>query len=145
MLIWVYKAHDNLKRDGLAGLKHSPGWAVGSYFVPIINLFVPFQAMRALYNRSHGEPEELAEASADTVSSWWGCHMGALCFFTAVTIIGAINAIPSVYVTAPFWANIVFIILYLLLTAGSAFFLQQTIQRITRAQQDSVGLADTFA
>lgn len=144
VLIWIYKAHANLRRDGVPGLKHSPGWAVGSFFVPIGNLFVPFQAMRALYNRSHGEPEELSDATADTVSSWWGCNLGALCFFTVVMITTLIDAIPGVWMTTPFWANAIVSVLYLLLMAGSAFFLQQTIKRITDAQMTGVGVSATF-
>lgn len=144
VLIWVWRAHNNLKREGVSGLKFSPGWAVGSYFVPIMNLFVPFQAMRALYNRSHGEPEELTEATADSVSSWWGCHIGALIFFAVVAITTAIDAIPGVWMTTPFWANAGLTVLYALLTAGSAFFLQKTIARITQAQLHGVGVAATF-
>ena len=144
ILIWVYRAHNNLKREGVEGLKFSPGWAVGSYFVPIMNLFVPFQAMRALYNRSHGEPEELQDATADSVSSWWGCHMGALCFFTVVAISNAIDSLPGVWVTTPFWANAILTVLYTLLAAGSAYFLQISISRITQAQLDGIGVAAIF-
>ncbi len=55
ILMWVYRAHANLRESGMEELRHSPGWAVGSYFIPIANLFVPFSAMRALHNRSNGE------------------------------------------------------------------------------------------
>src|SRR5262245_55917536 len=49
---WIYRAHANLHEAGLDELRYSPGWSVGSFFVPLINLVIPFRAMRELHNRS---------------------------------------------------------------------------------------------
>jgi hypothetical protein len=42
-LMWIYRAHRNPPSLGASGLKYSPGWAVGGFFIPIWNLFRPFQ------------------------------------------------------------------------------------------------------
>ncbi len=40
-LIWTYRLTANLRSFGVPGLKHTPGWAVGYFFVPIMSLFHP--------------------------------------------------------------------------------------------------------
>lgn len=42
-LVWIHRAHKNLQSLNVAGLKYSPGWAVGGFFVPILCLFRPCQ------------------------------------------------------------------------------------------------------
>lgn len=69
-LAWIHRAHASLREQGIA-LDNSPGWAVGSYFIPLVNLVAPYRAMRELYNRSHGEVDELAHATVDEVQTWW--------------------------------------------------------------------------
>src|SRR6478735_8387327 len=41
---WIYRAHANLREAGVAELRYSPGWSVGSFLVPLVNLAVPFWA-----------------------------------------------------------------------------------------------------
>src|SRR6185503_6280418 len=42
---WIYRAHQNLPELGVRHLNFTPGWAVGCLFVPIVNLWAPYQAM----------------------------------------------------------------------------------------------------
>src|SRR5919199_877495 len=52
--MWLHRAYRNLPALGnpKPALKHSPGWAVGSFFVPVMNLFVPFRAVRETWAKS---------------------------------------------------------------------------------------------
>jgi hypothetical protein len=43
--MWTYRAYGNLPALGGRQLRMTPGWAVGSYFIPILNLFRPYQAV----------------------------------------------------------------------------------------------------
>ncbi|QFT78395.1 DUF4328 domain-containing protein [Erythrobacter sp. THAF29] len=144
VLIWIYTAHDNLRKTGVTGLKRSPGWATFSFFVPIANLFVPFGAMRELANRSAGEPEELAEASVDEVTSWWGCWLGSLLLAAILLIVALIDSVPGLFVTTPFWAHQLLMIMQLVLTAGAAFFLVKVVKLITASQIDGASVLSTF-
>src|SRR5688500_15420075 len=83
--IWIYRAHANLREAGLDELKYSPGWSVGSYFVPLANLVIPLRAMRELHNRSHGEDSWQAHAPVADVSSWWSCHLAAVLVLAVAT------------------------------------------------------------
>jgi Domain of unknown function (DUF4328) len=69
-LMWIYRAVSNLDavRTGvpIGPLRFSPGWAVGWYFVPIMNLFRPFQVMRELYRESNPD-----HRSSWLIGAWW--------------------------------------------------------------------------
>ena len=65
---WIYRASVNAHATG-AEMTITPGWAVGWYFVPIANLFKPFQAMKEIWLASHYQP--LYETAPPLLSAWW--------------------------------------------------------------------------
>jgi hypothetical protein len=75
-LMWFYRAHKNLAAGGLVGLKYSPGWAVGGFFVPFLNLVRPLQVMKEVasgsaYLADHAEGESWQADSASPLVGWW--------------------------------------------------------------------------
>ncbi|WEK46633.1 MAG: DUF4328 domain-containing protein [Candidatus Andeanibacterium colombiense] len=142
---WTYRAWANLHVLGLSGLGYRPGWAAGSYFVPIAGLFVPFLAMRELFNRSTGETEDHARASAPDVTSWWACYLAGV-FVTAFILMTAIfNLNGAVFIVTSPMMDFVISIFANLLLIGAAWFLLRTIRDITVAQASSAGISETFA
>ena len=144
VLVWIFLAHGNLHRAGVDSLNYTPAWAALSFFVPVANLFVPFRAMRELANRSAGEPMELAEADVDEVFSWWGCWIGSMIVGMIVLYTMLVTIVPWLWMTTPFWATQVILILASALTAGSAFFLIKTVKRITDDQMNGSVALSTF-
>lgn len=56
--IWLYRAYNNLRAFYASRrLTYSPGWAVGSFFIPFANLIIPYRAVRETWQKS-GPPEE---------------------------------------------------------------------------------------
>ncbi len=51
-LRWIYLAQRNLPELGARSLVATPGWAAGSFFIPFVNLWAPFAAMRQLVKAS---------------------------------------------------------------------------------------------
>jgi hypothetical protein len=49
--IWP-RANRNARALGATGMRFTPGWCVGWYFVPIMNLFRPYQAMKEIWMAS---------------------------------------------------------------------------------------------
>jgi hypothetical protein len=43
--VWQYRAATVARALGYPA-RHSPGWGVGSWFVPVVNLWMPYQALR---------------------------------------------------------------------------------------------------
>ena len=52
LLLWFYRAYSNLPALGTAQPRFSPGWAVGYWFVPVLNLVRPCEAMLELASGS---------------------------------------------------------------------------------------------
>jgi hypothetical protein len=96
-LIWIYRAHKNLRALGATDLSYSPAWAVGGFFVPILNIVRPYQVMSEIWKasayrarRSRG-PSWIYESTPIFVTAWWGLWLfsGFLDFITATMIFGA--------------------------------------------------------
>ncbi len=53
-LMWLYRSYENLPAFGHrpGDIEYSAGWAVGSFFVPIVLLIVPYRAVRELWRKS---------------------------------------------------------------------------------------------
>lgn len=51
-LMWLHRTTKNLPALGAGELEISPGWAVGSWFVPFLNLVRPYQAVRDAWKAS---------------------------------------------------------------------------------------------
>jgi hypothetical protein len=47
--VWQHRAHTNAIQLSGGGLRFTPGWAVGWWFIPVANLWKPFQAVRELW------------------------------------------------------------------------------------------------
>jgi len=48
-LMWVYRMSRNAHCVENAKLSYSPGWTVAYYFIPIMNLWKPYQTMKEIY------------------------------------------------------------------------------------------------
>jgi len=76
-LMWVYRVYSNLYLFRVSGLTYSPGWAVGYFFIPIISLFRPYQALQEVWRASDPDvPADDRRGWRDTDSSpvillWW--------------------------------------------------------------------------
>jgi hypothetical protein len=69
VLKWIYRTNRNA--HALAdGLQISPPWAVGWYFVPIGNLWKPFQAMRETWQVS-ADPKGWSSVAVPGLLRWW--------------------------------------------------------------------------
>jgi len=95
-LIWIYRSHKNLRVFGAIELKYSPGWAVGGFFVPLLNLFRPYQVIAEIWKASAkgasrgGGTNWKFEQIPVYFSLWWGLWLlsGFLDFFSAFMIFG---------------------------------------------------------
>lgn len=73
-LMWLYRAYANLRAfNPSRRLDHSPGWAVGSFFIPFINLVVPYRAVKEAWQKSGPLDEALLSEPNPpaTFPIWW--------------------------------------------------------------------------
>jgi hypothetical protein len=69
--IWQHRAQRNAIDLTTGGLRFSPGWAVGWWFIPIANLWKPFQTVRELWKASHGGDAWRTMATWPVIGWWW--------------------------------------------------------------------------
>lgn len=75
--MFMYRANANVRALGATALEYSPGWCGGYWFVPILNLFRPYQAMKEIYKASC-KPNDTAWKGVQPLAVfgwWWGCWL----------------------------------------------------------------------
>jgi hypothetical protein len=73
-LMWLYRSYNNLRAfNSRIPLDHSAGWAVGSFFIPFVNLAVPYRAVKEVWQKSWPADETLlyAPSAPATFPIWW--------------------------------------------------------------------------
>jgi len=73
-LRWFYRAYANLSPLGAEGLPHGAGWAVGYWFVPIINLVRPATVACDIWNASDPGEDSTSwrkRKQPGLVLGWW--------------------------------------------------------------------------
>jgi hypothetical protein len=74
-LVWFYRARVNAEGHGWPQ-RQSPGLAIGAWFVPVVNFYVPFQIMADIWRA--GLPEQARTKIAILPAMWWA---SVLAFF----------------------------------------------------------------
>lgn len=85
---WIYRAYKNLRALGHAHTDFTPGWAVGWFFVPVVNLWKPYQVVKEIWEKS--SPPAIVGGSA-LILFWWICFL----------IMGFANWIGASFVILP--------------------------------------------
>ncbi len=73
--MWLHRAYRNLPTIGVAEVRFTPAWVVGYFFIPIVNLFRPYQAVKEIYIKSDCAYEPAVAESAPIVGSWWAAWL----------------------------------------------------------------------
>jgi hypothetical protein len=69
--IWTYRASSNAHKLGAQGLRYSPRWAVGGYFIPLANLWMPYQAMKEISQASRDPSAWQSKGWPRSLPLWW--------------------------------------------------------------------------
>jgi hypothetical protein len=72
-LVWLHRAYANLRLMGGGKADYGTGWVVGYWFIPVMNLFRPYQVTKELWLRSaqRNAAESIKELRPPSVVSWW--------------------------------------------------------------------------
>jgi len=75
-LMWLHRSSKNLPAFGQWNTPgHSAAWAVGSYFLPIANLFMPYQAIKEIWQKSRPSESQsfsFSNSPPGFFPAWWG-------------------------------------------------------------------------
>ena len=71
VLMWIHRANYNARQLGATGMKFTPGWAVGWYFIPIASIWKPYQAMKEICQASFNPRRWWDEERPALLPAWW--------------------------------------------------------------------------
>ena len=76
--VWLVRANKNARALGSHGMEFTPGWSVGWFFVPIVNLFLPYQAITEIYEASdpEGDADSWRGEAPGFFLAWWLSWIG---------------------------------------------------------------------
>lgn len=72
LLRWIYRASFNAWRFAPQAMSRTPGRAAASFLVPFVPLWTLYQAMREIWQVSHGTPATAALKPSVLLRCWWG-------------------------------------------------------------------------
>jgi len=70
ILRWIHRANVNARALGAKEMKFTPGWSIGWYFIPIFNLWKPYQAIKEIWKASVN-PLSWQSQKAPALLAWW--------------------------------------------------------------------------
>jgi hypothetical protein len=121
LLMWQYRAAKTARLLDLPAA-HSPGLGVGSWFIPVVNFWFPYQALRDCL--PPGDPDRRA------VHRMWTCFISLI----------ILNLITEVLLWTGNGAGLVFSIIAVALGVGFAAYGIRTVRAITSAHRRLLGL-----
>jgi len=79
-LMWLYRVRGNLPALGIDQTRWTPEWAIAWWFVPVMNVFRPFQIMRETWKAT--DPEATGEdwryhPGSSLVCWWWAAFLAS--------------------------------------------------------------------
>jgi hypothetical protein len=77
-LVWTYRANRNAHCLSGTQMQFSPGWAVGWYFIPVLNVWKPYQALREIWQVSEGAAASSHESKSWFVLVYWVLRLATL-------------------------------------------------------------------
>jgi hypothetical protein len=151
-ICWLYQARTNLGTLASWELDHGPGWAIGGWFIPFLNLVIPYKVVAEVAKVSgwlaYGQPEYGAprRRGGAPVGWWWA----ALLISNLVGVVAAMRGaiIKETDLTyADLLANrteqYTLLALSGALTLAAAALAILVVHRITRTQSIAVDAAAT--
>ena len=71
ILRWIHRMNWNARALGAADLEFTPGYAIGWYFVPIMAVFKPYQAMKEIWRASANPADWQTQSTPLLLPGWW--------------------------------------------------------------------------
>lgn len=133
--VWLYRAADNLKSfNQWSRPSYSPGFAVGSFFIPFANLVIPYRAVKEVWEKSLTPDEAMLSApgAPAVFPVWWA-------FWLVSSFAGNISMRLSFNENVPHSTATIVSIIASALHIIAAVFAYQVVDAIDKRQEDASG------
>ncbi|PKH02757.1 hypothetical protein CXF72_09870 [Psychromonas sp. MB-3u-54] len=71
ILQWIYRANNNVRQLGAQKMNFTPAWSIAYYFIPVFNLWKPYQAMKEIWLASKNAVAGDLSKSRSILPLWW--------------------------------------------------------------------------
>ena len=71
ILRWIHRANWNARALGARNMDFTPGWSIGWYFVPFMNLWKPYMAMKEIWRASARPGGWQGQIVPNLLGLWW--------------------------------------------------------------------------
>lgn len=71
ILRWIHRANYNARQLGAENMKFTPRWSIGYYFIPILTLWKPYQAMKEIWKASKNPSDWESQNTSGVLPMWW--------------------------------------------------------------------------
>ena len=132
-LKWIYRANLNVRGFGARELKFTPGWSIGYYFIPILNFFKPYQAMKEIWKTSKNPANWENEQGSPLLVWWWTLWLFSI-LFGKFTFRGVMRADTITKLSEATIVTIIDSFIWIVLTAVAI----SLVSRIFEMQRDFV-------
>ena len=104
--VWIYRANQNARALGASEMRFTPGWSVGWFFIPILYLIRPYQAVKEIYRASDpdAEPGAWKDVRVPRVLAWWWGLWILSTFMSQLEFRMSLNKNPGIAALSP-WAG----------------------------------------
>jgi hypothetical protein len=76
-MMWIYRVYKNLPSLGIQFTQYSPGWAVGYFFIPLVNIVIPYLVVKEIWEKSGRTllkstlAERMKRLKTSLLVGWW--------------------------------------------------------------------------
>ncbi len=107
-LLWLQRSYENLSALDAPPLRSTPAWAVGCFFVPLVNFFKPYQVVQEVLRVSTRSrvpaiaKDRVAIPGTQRVMVWWATWLLALVVLPLAGMVGSgrVDVSPGAIVAA---------------------------------------------
>ncbi|MER5515989.1 DUF4328 domain-containing protein [Streptomyces sp. NPDC002763] len=82
-LVWLARSRRNAQELSPEATVPSPGWTIGAWFIPVVNLFAP---RRCVLDIGHAGSPSWEKRDTTLVNLWWAAWIGHALLLTAANL-----------------------------------------------------------
>ncbi len=136
LLIWTYRTYQNLRALRAEDTRFSPGWTIGGWLIPVVNLLMPFFIFQEMWKASSTERPSWRQSPGDSVIVlWWSIGLIGVIGSTIAAVLRA-EAIDDLSFSAASSSNWALVAM-ILFSAGYALLTIAVLWRLAGRQRST--------
>ncbi|MBE0642522.1 MAG: DUF4328 domain-containing protein [Bacteroidetes bacterium] len=118
-IVFMHNAYRNIMQPVIANRRFSPGWTIGAFLIPVVNIVLPYSVMREIWQcsraliRSHVDGHWREEERPLVLRLWWPTTLAAFFIMDFSEPLAPLFPRVGVVVIST-WMHIVGVALYLI-------------------------------